>query len=127
VKASRVASLVATVLLALSLAACSKHEEAKVEKVASKAVADAKAAAALCREREAQEVAIDAYIYVYPLVALSLGSAVTGSVDGAGLEITRERLPRRRGTRVGDVCPFHKCTASRGTVAGCTRAAVRAI
>jgi hypothetical protein len=63
----------ATDLPASSLAPCSGQEEAKVDKAADKAradvkataEADAKAAAALVKEREAREAAIGAYIYAY--------------------------------------------------------------
>jgi hypothetical protein len=66
--------------LAAALISCGKQEEAKVEKavdkaaadVKAKAEADAKAAEALMKEKEAQEIAIDAYMYAYPLVTMEM-------------------------------------------------------
>jgi len=79
------------VLLAATIASCGKQEEAKVEKAATevkeKAVADAKALEALAKEKEAQEAAIDAYIYAYPLVTMEMTRRVMTNVANA--EATR--------------------------------------
>lgn len=58
---------------ALMLTACSKQEEAKVEQVVDKAAAEAKAAAeSAAKELEAREIAIEAYVYAYPLVTMEI-------------------------------------------------------
>jgi hypothetical protein len=75
-KLTKIASIAATVLLAATLASCGKQEQAKVEKAASEvkkdAIADAKAAEAAAKEVEAREIAMDAYIYAYPLVTMEM-------------------------------------------------------
>jgi hypothetical protein len=82
---AKIASVVATVLLAGTLASCGKQEEAKVDKAASeakaKAEADAKIAAATAKEIEAREIAIEAYIYAYPLVTMEMTRRVMTNVD----------------------------------------------
>jgi hypothetical protein len=69
----------------LALAACGKPEGAKVEKAAAdvkaKAEADAKAAVDAAKELEAREVAIDAYIYAYPLVTMEITRRVMTNVE----------------------------------------------
>ena len=73
------------VVAALTLASCSKQEEAKVDKAAvdvkAKAEADAKAAASIAKEAEAREVAIEAYTYAYPLVTMEITRRVMTNVD----------------------------------------------
>jgi hypothetical protein len=72
--------MAATVLLAATLASCGKQEEAKVDKAAAdvkaKAEADAKAAAKVAedaaKEVAAREIAIESYIYAYPLVTMEM-------------------------------------------------------
>ena len=84
-----VSTVAAMLLLAASLAACSKQEEAKVDKAAdkvaveakAKAEADAKAAEAAAKELEAREIAIDAYMYAYPLVTMETTRRVSTNVE----------------------------------------------
>jgi len=86
-----VACAAVTCLLVGVLAACSKQEEAKIEKAADKAAADvkgkveadAKAAEALTKEVEAREAAIDAYMYGYPLVTMEMTRRVMSNVASA--------------------------------------------
>ena len=82
----------AAVVLAL-LASCGKQEEAKVDKSADKAAAelkakaeaDAKAAEAAAKEAakeaEARAIAIEAYIYGYPLVTMEMTRRVMTNVE----------------------------------------------
>jgi hypothetical protein len=88
-KLAKIASVVVTVLFAVTLVSCGKQEEAKVEKAADKAAADvkakaeadAKAAEALAKEKEAREAAIEAYIYAYPVVTMEITRRVSTNVD----------------------------------------------
>ena len=84
-KLTKMAWIAATVLFAATLASCGKQEEAKVEKAPSEvkkdAVADAKAAEAAAKELEAREIAIDAYMYAYPLVTMEITRRVTTNVE----------------------------------------------
>ncbi len=77
--------LLAATLLAMTLGACGKQEEAKVDKAATdvkaKAEADAKVAESAAKELEARETAIDAYIYAYPLVTMEMTRRVSTNVD----------------------------------------------
>ncbi len=70
---------------ALVLASCGKQEEAKVEKAATevkaKVEADAKAVEAAAKELEAREIAIEGYIYAYPLVTMEITRRVTTNVE----------------------------------------------
>ena len=63
-------------LLAVMLASCGKQADTATEKVATEAkakvVADANAIGALVKEKEAQEIGIDAYEYAYPLVTMEM-------------------------------------------------------
>ena len=81
----RIAGIAAAVALAATLGACGKQEEAKVAKAAAdvkaKVEADAKIAAAAAKELEAREIAIDAYIYAYPLVTMEMTRRVMTNVD----------------------------------------------
>ena len=58
-----------TVFLAATLASCGKQADTTAERAATevkdKAVGDAKAVEAAAKEKEAQETAIDAYVYAY--------------------------------------------------------------
>ena len=84
-KLAKIAWIAATVLLAATLASCGKQEEAKVEKAASEvkkdAVANAKAVEAAAKEVEAREIAIDAYMYAYPLVTMEITRRVSTNVE----------------------------------------------
>jgi hypothetical protein len=75
-------------LLAATLASCGKQEEAKVDKAAAevkaRAEGDAKMAAAAAKELEAREIAIEAYIYAYPLVTMELTRRALTNVDKPG-------------------------------------------
>jgi hypothetical protein len=77
--------IAAMVLLAAMLASCGKQEEAKVEKAAAdvkkEAEAAAKAAADAAKELEAREIAIDGYIYAYPLVTMEITRRVMTNVE----------------------------------------------
>ncbi len=71
-------------LAALALAACSKQEEAKVVQTADNAAAAAKAAAEnAAKEVEAREIAIDAYMYAYPMVTMEVTRRVMTNVEKA--------------------------------------------
>jgi hypothetical protein len=62
----------AAVLLAM-LASCGKLEEAKVEKAVDKAAAEVAAKAeADAKEAEARAIAIEGYVYAYPLVTMEI-------------------------------------------------------
>jgi hypothetical protein len=64
------------------LASCSKQEEAKVEKAVDKAAVEAKAAAEnAAKELEAREIAIEAYIYAYPMVTMEITRRVMTNVE----------------------------------------------
>ena len=82
---SGIASLAATLMLAVTLASCGKQEEAKADKAASavkkEVVADAKAVEAAAKELEAREIAIEAYIYAYPLVTMEITRRVMTNVE----------------------------------------------
>jgi hypothetical protein len=88
VKRLTIASVAATVLLAATLVSCGKQEEAKVDKAAAdvkaKSAADAKAAEAAAKELEAREIAIEAYVYAYPLVTMEVTRRVMTNVDKPG-------------------------------------------
>jgi len=73
---------VATAALAAAmLSSCGKQADTTAEKVATdvkdKVVADAKAVEALAKEKEAQEIGIDAYEFAYPLVTMELTRRVS--------------------------------------------------
>lgn len=75
-KLSRVTGIASAMLLALSLSSCGKQEEAQVEKAAAdvkaSAEAEAKKVADAAKELEAREIAIEGYIYAYPLVTMEI-------------------------------------------------------
>ena len=83
-KLARIASMMATIMFAATLASCGQ-EAAKVDKVAAdvkaKAEADAKVAAAAAKELEAREIAIEGYIYAYPLVTMEMTRRVMTNVE----------------------------------------------
>ena len=65
-----------------ALASCSKQEEAKVEKAVDKAAVEAKAAAEnAAKELEAREIAIEAYMYAYPMVTMEVTRRVMTNVE----------------------------------------------
>ena len=72
-------------LLAATFASCGKQEEAKVENAAAEAKQDvaaaAKAAEEAAKELEAREIAIDAYVYAYPLVTMDITRRVMTNVE----------------------------------------------
>ncbi|MFN7777573.1 MAG: DUF1254 domain-containing protein [Betaproteobacteria bacterium] len=68
---------VAAVALVALLAACSKQEQAQVEKAADKVAAEAKAVA---QEAEALALATEAYVYAYPLVTMEYTRRVMTNV-----------------------------------------------
>jgi len=84
-KLAGIAWTMTTALLVATLASCGKQEEAKIEKAAAEvkkdAVADAKAAEAVAKEVEAREIAIDSYVYAYPLVTMELTRRVSTNVE----------------------------------------------
>jgi hypothetical protein len=71
-------------LLLTMLIGCGQQSAIDARKAAAdakdKAVADAKAAEALVKEKEAQETGIDAYMYAYPLVTMELTRRVSTNV-----------------------------------------------
>ena len=78
----RTTALAMLAIAALALTACGRQEAAKVEKAAEKAVADVKAKAeAEAKELEAREVAIEGYIYAYPLVTMEMTRRVMTNVE----------------------------------------------
>jgi len=69
-------------LTAIALVSCSKQEEAKVAQTVDKAAAEAKAAAEnAAKEVEAREIAIDAYMYAYPMVTMEVTRRVMTNVE----------------------------------------------
>jgi hypothetical protein len=80
-----IASVAIAVFLAMTLASCGKQEEGKVEKAAAegkkKAVAEVKTLETTAQEKEAQETAIDVYIYAYPLVTMEITRRVSTNLE----------------------------------------------
>ena len=76
--------VVTAALFAATLSSCGKQGDAASDKAVTKAkdqvVADAKAVEALAKEKEAHEIAIDAYMYAYPLVTMELTRRVSTNV-----------------------------------------------
>jgi hypothetical protein len=65
-----------------ALASCSKQEEAKVEKAVDKAAVEAKVAAEnVAKEVEAREIAIETYMYAYPLVTMEITRRVMTNAE----------------------------------------------
>ena len=81
--------VIALAAMLLALGGCGKQQEAKVEKSSesvaaeakAKVEAEAKAAASAARELEARELAVDAYIYAYPLVTMEITRRVSTNVE----------------------------------------------
>ncbi len=75
---------IAAMAIVGALAGCGRKVDTAADKAVvdakEKAVADAKAAEGLVMEKEAQETAIDAYIYTYPLVTMELTRRVSTNV-----------------------------------------------
>ena len=72
-KLAKLVSMTATVLLAATLASCGKQEADKAAAdVKAKAEAEVRKVADAAKEVEAREIAIDAYIYTYPLVTMEI-------------------------------------------------------
>jgi hypothetical protein len=69
----------------MALASCGKQEAAPAEKAAAevkaRAEADVKAAEAAAKEVEAREIAMEAYIYAYPLVTMEITRRVMTNVE----------------------------------------------
>ena len=72
-------------LLAMTVGGCGKQEEAKVDKTATeikaKADADVKAAEAAAKELEAREIAIESYMYAYPMLTMEVTRRVMTNVE----------------------------------------------
>src|SRR5215467_1612608 len=69
-------------ILLAAFTACSKKEDAAVKEKAEKVAADAKAKAeADAKALEAREVAIEGYIYAYPLITMELTRRVMTNVE----------------------------------------------
>src|SRR5262250_2209573 len=69
-------------ILLTAFTACSKKEDAAVKEKAEKVAADAKAKAeADAKALEAREVAIEGYIYAYPLITMELTRRVMTNVE----------------------------------------------
>jgi hypothetical protein len=69
-------------LLAVAMIGCSKQEEAKIEKAVEKAAGEAKSTLeSAAKELEAREIAIDAYIYAYPMVTMEITRRVMTNVE----------------------------------------------
>ena len=106
-----------TVLLAATLASCGKEEEAKVEKAAEKAAAEvkakaeeaAKAAEAAAKEAEARALAVEGYVYAYPLVTMEMTRRVMTNV--AGPEGTRAPMGQFVRARTYPDASFRDVTA----------------
>ena len=81
-------SLIAmAVVSALTVAACGKEAEPQVDRVAMEAKAKAeeaaKAAEAVAKEAEARVIAIESYVYGYPLVTMEMTRRVMTNVKAA--------------------------------------------
>jgi len=79
--AERLVPMLAVAAIA-ALASCSKQEEAKVEKAVDKAAVEAKVAAEnVAKEVEAREIAIETYMYAYPLVTMEITRRVMTNTE----------------------------------------------
>ena len=82
--ASKALILLAAALVAVATIGCGKQEVAKAEKAVEQVTAEAKGAAeSAAKELEAREIAIDAYIYAYPLVTMEMTRRVLTNVETA--------------------------------------------
>lgn len=72
---------------ALTLAACGKQAEPQVDRVAmeakAKAEAEVKAVEAAAKEAEARVIAIESYVYAYPLVTMEMTRRIMTNVEAA--------------------------------------------
>jgi hypothetical protein len=89
-------------VIATALIGCSQKADTGAEKAATdvkdKVVADAKAAEALVKEKEAQDNGIEAYIYAYPLVTMELTRRVSTNVAApAGSKAPMGQFAKLRG------------------------------
>ena len=76
------AAMVVMAILLTAFTACSKKEDAAVKEKAEKVAAEAKAKAEVdAKVLEAREVAIEGYIYAYPLVTMELTRRVMTNVE----------------------------------------------
>src|SRR5215470_19948891 len=87
--------------ITLLLPGCGKQADAPAQSARSEAkekvAADAKALEAAIKEKEAQEAAIDAYIYAYPLVTMEITRrAITNVEQPAGSKAPMGQLARLR-------------------------------
>src|SRR5215468_6050532 len=87
--------------IALLLPGCGKQADAPAQSASTEAkeklAADAKALEAAVKEKEAQEAAIDAYIYAYPLVTMEITRRVITNVETpAGSKAPMGQLARLR-------------------------------
>jgi len=81
VNGKRIGRTVGLALIVAALVGCGQKTDSAAEKAAKdKIAADAKAAAALVKEREARAVGIEAYIYAYPLVTMELTRRISTNV-----------------------------------------------
>jgi len=81
-KAIKVLSSLAAALLAVAMIGCTKQEATKAEKAVEQVATEAKGAAeSAAKELEAREIAIDAYIYAYPLVTMEMTRRVLTNVE----------------------------------------------
>ena len=81
-KAVKVLSSLAAALVAVALISCTKEEAAKADKAVEQVAAEVKGAAeSAAKELEAREIAIDAYIYAYPLVTMEMTRRVMTNVE----------------------------------------------
>ena len=82
---SAVSRIAAIAAVALALAGCDKQAETAAVKAGNEVKKDvaagAKAAEALAREAEAREIAIDAYMYAYPMVTMEITRRVMTNVE----------------------------------------------
>ena len=80
--ATKVLISLAAVLVALTLISCTKQEAAKVEKAVDKAAVEAKVAVEnAAKEVEAREIAIETYMYAYPLVTMEITRRVMTNTE----------------------------------------------
>src|SRR5215468_55674 len=87
--------------IALLLPGCGKQADAPAQSASTEAkeklAADAKALEAAVKEKEAQEAAIEAYIYAYPLVTMEITRRVITNVETpAGSKAPMGQLARLR-------------------------------
>jgi len=80
--ANKVLISLAAALVAVALIGCTKQEAAKVEKAVDKVAVEAKVAAEnVAKEVEAREIAIETYMYAYPLVTMEITRRVMTNTE----------------------------------------------